>query len=73
MPNQTHPNLVTFNYRPLNFQESLNHSFMQVYALPNNPLGKCVALRRLSITGQDSFRLFVGDNSDGNDDTSLHP
>jgi hypothetical protein len=39
MPNQTHPDLVTF-YRPLNFQESLNHSFMQVYALPNNPLGK---------------------------------
>jgi hypothetical protein len=35
-----HPNLVTFNYRPLNFQESLNHSFMQVHTLPNNPLGK---------------------------------
>ena len=52
MPNQIHPNLGTF-YRPHNFQESLNHSFMQVYALPKNPLGKWVALRRLSITGLD--------------------
>jgi len=43
--------LVTLNHNHSFMQ--VHASFMQVHALPNNPLGKWVALRRLSITGQD--------------------